>query len=187
MERTYRCRRCRGRCLRCAHAPTVVRRYRHGVLLSAETGGTTTFSSYDAFGRVAETRRVIGNSSPLPVQSFDYTPCGDLLATHTYTNETGAITESYAYDMQGNRTATTNALGDVVLRICDPFERVVAEDGATYPVRYTYDTDGRRTSLSTTRDGETWDATTWAYDAAPPTPVDGGRRTCTIHGGKPLV
>ena len=150
----------------CAHAPTVVRRYRHGVLLSAETGGTTTFSSYDAFGRVAETRRVIGNSSPLPVQAFDYTPCGDLLATHTYTNETDAITESYAYDTQGNRTATTNALGDVVLRICDPFGRVIAEDGATYPVRYTYDTEGRRTSLSTTRDGTTWDTTTWAYDPA---------------------
>ena len=152
--------------MRCAHALTFVRRYRHGVLLTAETGGTTTFSSYDAFGRVAETRRVIGNSSPLPVQSFDYTPCGDLLATHTYTNETDAITESYAYDTQGNRTATTNALGDVVLRICDPFGRVVSEDGAAYPVRYAYDTEGRRTSLSTTRDGTTWDTTTWAYDAA---------------------
>jgi len=80
--------------VRCAHAPTVVRRYRHGVLLSAETGGTTTFSSYDLFGRV------------------------------------------------------------------------VSEDGATYPVRYTYDTEGRRTSLSTTRDGSTWDTTIWAYDPA---------------------
>ena len=150
--------------MRCAHAPTVVRRYRHGVLLSAETDGTTTFSFYDAFGRVAETSRSIGNSSPLPVQAFDYASCGDLLATHTYTTGTDAITESYAYDTQGNRTATTNALGDVVLRIYDPFGRGVAEDGATYPVRYTYDTDGRRTSLSTTRDGSTWDTTTWAYD-----------------------
>ena len=147
-------------------APTVVRRYRHGVLLSSETGGTTTFSSYDAFGRVAETGRSIGNSSPMPVQSFDYSPCGDLLATHTYTNDTDTIAESYACDMQGNRTATTNALGDVVFRICDPFSRVVAEWGATYPVRYTYDTAGRRTSLSTTRDGSTWDTTAWAYDAA---------------------
>ncbi|MBQ2630476.1 MAG: hypothetical protein IJG13_12445, partial [Kiritimatiellae bacterium] len=74
-------------------APTVVRRYRHGVLLSSETGGTTTFSSYDAFGRVAETGRSIGNSSPLPVQAFDYTHCGDLLATHTYTNDIDAIAE----------------------------------------------------------------------------------------------
>ena len=74
-------------------APTVVRRYRHGVLLSAETGGTTTFSSYDAFGRVAETGRSIGNSSPLSVQSFYYSPCGDLLATHTYTNDTDTATE----------------------------------------------------------------------------------------------
>ena len=41
-----------------------------------------------------------------------------------------------------------------------------AYDGATYPVRYTYDTAGRRTSLSTTRDGETGDTTIWAYDSA---------------------
>ena len=147
-------------------APTVVRRYRHGVLLSSETGGTTTFSSYDAFGRVAETGRSIGNSSPMPVQSFDYSPCGDLLATYTYTNDTDTITESYVCDMQGNRTATTNVLGDVVIRSYDPFGRVVAEDDATYPVRCAYDTAGRRTALSTTRDGSTWDTTTWAYDAA---------------------
>ena len=43
---------------------------------------------------------------------------------------------------------------------------VVAEWGATYPVRYTYDSAGRRTSLSTTRDGACWDTTTWEYDAA---------------------
>ena len=41
---------------------------------------------------------------------------------------------------------------------------MIAEDGATYPVRYAYDTAGRRTSLSTTRDGVTWDTTTWTYD-----------------------
>ena len=48
----------------------------------------------------------------------------------------------------------------------DPLGNVIAEDGATYPVRYTYDSQSRRTSLSTTRDGVTWDTTTWAYDAA---------------------
>ncbi|MBQ3288657.1 MAG: RHS repeat-associated core domain-containing protein [Kiritimatiellae bacterium] len=33
-------------------------------------------------------------------------------------------------------------------------------------MRYTYDSQNRRTSLSTTRDGVTWDTTTWTYDAA---------------------
>ena len=44
-------------------------------------------------------------------------------------------------------------------------EKFIAEWGATYPVRYTYDTRNRRTSLSTTRDGVTWDTTAWAYDS----------------------
>ena len=37
---------------------------------------------------------------------------------------------------------------------------------ALIAVRYGYDTAGRRTSLSTTRDGEIWDTTTWTYDPA---------------------
>ena len=93
-------------------------------------------------------------------------PAGNLLATHTYTNSGEVVSESYAYDILGNRTATTDALGNTIYRTYDPVGNVIAEDGATYPVRYTYDTQNRRTSLSTTRDGETWDTTSWAYDAA---------------------
>ena len=89
---------------------------------------------------------------------------GDRLATHTYTNGTDYTTETYAYDMLGNRIATTDALGNTIFKSYDPFGNVIVEDGATYPVRYTYDTAGRRTSLSTTRDGTTWDTTAWAYD-----------------------
>ncbi len=100
----------------------------------------------------------------MPLQAFTYAPCGDLIATHTYTNGTDTITESYAYDMFGNRIATTDALGNAVYKSYDPFGRVVAEWGATYPVRHAYDTQGRRTSLATTRDGATWDETAWTYD-----------------------
>ena len=138
----------------------------HGVLLSTETTGETTFNSYDAFARVAATARCIGEAALLPLQTFTYTPWGDLLATHTYTNETDIITETYAYDLLGNRIATTDALGNTTYRTYDPLGRVLAEWGATYPVRYTYDSQGRRTSLSTTRDGVTWDTTTWNYDHA---------------------
>ncbi len=38
-------------------APTIVRCYLHGVLLSTETNGETAFNSYDAFGRLAATGR----------------------------------------------------------------------------------------------------------------------------------
>ena len=53
-----------------------------------------------------------------------------------------------------------------MVSVRDVVGNVVSEDGATYPVRYTYDSQNRRTSLSTTRDGVTWDTTTWTYDSA---------------------
>ena len=156
-------------------APTIVRRSLHGVLLSTEASGETTFNSYDAFARVAATSRTgcqsvqvgspIGEAALLPLQSYDYSPCGDLLATHTYTNDTDYTTETYAYDLLGNRIATTDAHGNTIYKSFDPLGNVTAEWGATYPVRYAYDTQGRRTSLSTTRDGTSWDTTAWAYDA----------------------
>ena len=147
-------------------APTVTRRSMYGSLLSVETDGMTTTSAYDAFGRVAATSRAIGEGALSPLQSFDYSVAGDLLATHTYTNGGEVVSETYAYDMLGNRIATTDPIGNTVYKSYDPLGNLTAEWGATYPVRYTYDTAGRRTSLSTTRDGTTWDTTTWAYDAA---------------------
>ena len=157
--------------------PTVIRRSLHGVLLSTETTGETTYNTYDAFARVAMTGRAailaapIGTTNVLPVASYSYSPAGDLLATHTYTNNTDILTETYAYDMLGNRISTTDAHGNTTYRTYDPLGRVTAEWGATYPVRYTYDTQGRRTSLTTFRttggsqlaatDGDT---TTWTHD-----------------------
>ena len=64
----------------------------------------------------------------------------------------------------GNRTPTAGAYGNTTFKSYDPLGNVVAEWGATYPVLYTYDTAGRRTSLSTTRDGIIGDTTTWTYD-----------------------
>ncbi len=55
---------------------------------------------------------------------------------------------------------------NTIFRTYYPFGRVTAEWGATYPVRYAYDTQRRCTSLSTTRDGTTWDTTTWTYEHA---------------------
>ena len=162
--------------------PTIVRRSLHGVLLSTETTGETTYNSYDAFARVAQTWRAAvsaatgtggspGGSGVSPLQSYDYSPAGDLLATHTYTNATGYTTETYAYDLLGNRIATTDAHGSTTYRTYDPLGNLTVEWGATYPVRYTYDTQGRRTSLTTFRttggspssatDGDT---TTWTHD-----------------------
>ncbi|MBR2837753.1 MAG: hypothetical protein IKE55_03115, partial [Kiritimatiellae bacterium] len=147
-------------------APSIVRQSLYGLVLTNETSGVTTVNAYDAFGRIAATSRSVGSAAFLPLQSFDYAPCGDLVTTHAYTNATDYATETYDYDMLGNRVATADALGNTIYRTYDPFGNVIAEDGTTYPVRYTYDSANRRTSLSTTRDGVTWDTTTWTYDAA---------------------
>ncbi len=130
--------------------PTVIRRSLHGVLLSTETSGETTYNSYDALARVVATSRTgcqpvqegtpIGEAALLPLQSYTYSPAGDLLATDTYTNNADYTTETYAYDMLGNRIATTDALGNTTYRTYDPLGNLTAEWGATNPVRYNYDT-----------------------------------------------
>ena len=154
-------------------AAPVVSQSLYGFVLTNETSGTATVNAYDALGRVAATFRTIGEGYPAPLQSFDYVPCGDLIASHTYTNFIDYTTESYAYDMLGNRIATTDALGNTIYKSYDAIGNVIAEWGATYPVRYTYDTAGRRTSMTTFRDvggsrpvATGGDTTIWAYDAA---------------------
>ncbi len=72
----------------------------------------------------------------------------------------------YADGSSGNRIAATNALGAVTVCAYDAAGRPVESGGAAYPVRHGYDTAGRRTSLSTTRDGAAWDATGWTFDPA---------------------
>ena len=144
----------------------IIRKSRYGLLLSTETSGSVVSNGYDSLAQVAFSMRRIGEGAFMPYQRFGYAPSGDLLVMDTYTNKTDVVSEFYAYDMLGNRIATTDALGNTVYRAFDPFGNLISEWGATYPVRYTYDTQNRRTSLSTTRDGDTWDETRWVYDAA---------------------
>ena len=115
-------------------AQTIIRRYLHGILFSTETSDETSYNSYDAFARVAATSRTAdtsGRSGVSPLQAFTYAPTGDLLATHTYTNGTDCTTETYAYDMLGNRIATTDAHGNTIYKSYDPLGHVFAEWGAT--------------------------------------------------------
>ncbi len=59
---------------------------------------------------------------------------------------------SYAYDpATGRRIATTNALGQATHHHFDPEGRLLATWGATYPVAYEYDDQGRMTAMYTYR------------------------------------
>ena len=51
----------------------------------------------------------VGEAVLSPLQAFTYSPCGDLLATHTYTNSTDIITETYSYLDWGKVSSAVNA------------------------------------------------------------------------------
>lgn len=144
--------------------PAAVRSF-GGLMLEREAGGETRHLAYDAFGRNVSTERTVAGVRR-PVSASAYDEEGALVASSIYTNGTDVATETYGYDVFGRRVCTVNALGIETRVEYDAVGNVVAEDGAAYPVRYGYDTQGRRTSLATTRDGAVWDVTRWAYDPA---------------------
>ena len=137
-----------------------VRTLRHGLAVSEETQDGTTEFEHDQLGRVV--RETCGER----VSETAYGAAGDVASRRTRTGEGEFAEVSYAYDAFGNRVAETNALGDVTITSYDAAGNVVEVSGASYPVRFAYDTEGRRTLLSTTRDGTIWDVTTWEYDPA---------------------
>ena len=130
--------------------------------LPTETSGAdgTRHFSYDALGRNVLVSRDDGQV----VSAYEYDTAGDLVAEHTYTNTDSFATERYGYDAFGRRVLEVDALGGAVTTRYDAVGNVLERSGCTQPARFTYDTSGRRTSLSTTRDGIIWDVTTWSYD-----------------------
>ena len=83
------------------------------------------------------------------------------------TDAVGAVT-SYGYDVMGQTIAVTNALGNVTVYEYDLRGNKTYEGGATYPVRYTYDVFGNKTSMTTYRNEASGvgDTTTWTFDEA---------------------
>ena len=152
-------------------AGTVTNILAFGLPVETSDPSGVTFREYDAFGRVLRMSRSAlqpngGSQESVPVEETDYSGAGDVVCRRVWTNELETVSEQFAYDSFGNCILETDPLGNAASRTFDPFGRVLSESGATYPVRFAYDTAGRRTALSTTRDGETWDTTTWSYDHA---------------------
>ena len=77
---------------------------------------------------------------------------------------------TYAYDQFGNLASVADPLGHVIVYEYDLRGRKTYEGGATYPVRYTYDVFGNKTTMMTYRDESkghsSGDVTTWLYDEA---------------------
>ena len=145
---------------------------RYGLTLSSSTDEETITYEYDALGRC--TGRARGPTAPQASQNGSslvcayeadvYNAVGDLIAQTTFTNDVEGVMETRAYDSFGRCIETVNALGETTTMRYDGGGNIIETAGATYPVKYEYDTAGRRTAMKTTQDGSAWDVTRWTYD-----------------------
>ena len=159
-----------------ATSGTTTTKSKYGVVIETTTSAGTTTNFFDPYGRVFYTEKD-GRS----VDWIGRNDCGDVEEYDTFHSEGNAYyAEFYGYDSFGNRIVATNALGAVTYSAYDAENRLAESGGAVYPMRNGYDTDGRRTSLTTFRDAggpgsvpaAAGDTTTWTFD-----PVTG---FCTV-------
>ena len=135
---------------------------RYGVnVKEVSVSAVTNTVAYDPFGRAIAATDGRGNTRHTEYNSFGQRAASiDALGNRT----------SYAYDQFGNLASVTDPLGHATLYEYDLRGRKTYEGGATYPVRYTYDAFGNKTTMMTYRDEslgcDSGDVTTWLYDEA---------------------
>lgn len=138
---------------------------KYGLLLKSITCDGEVCYKYDEFGRRVETLfRKDENEEFTTLNRTYYNTYSDITRKDTFVNNTNFVSDTYVYDMLGNLTEHTNALGLVVFSSYDPFGRIISIDGSSIPIRCSYDPYGNRTTLATTPDGITWNVTRWEYD-----------------------
>ena len=161
-----------------ATAGTVTTKSKFGIIFETTTQAGTISNFFDPYGRAFYTEKD-GRSIDW-IGRNDY---GDVEEYDTFfTSGDNVYAEFYGYDNFGNRTSATNALGAVTVSTYDLAQRLAETAGAVYPVRYSYDTENRRTALSTTRDGINWDTTSWTFN-----PATGFRTVKTYADGTTVV
>ena len=131
------------------------------VVREISVSGVTDTYAYDALGRQISHTDGRGNTSRTEYNVRGLRSASiDALGNRT----------AYAYDRYGNLSAVTNPLGNAVVYEYDLRGRRMYEGGATYPVRYTYDVFGNKTTMTTYRNESlgpaSGDVTTWRYDEA---------------------
>ena len=135
---------------------------RYGVsLMDVSVSVVTNTVAYDSLGRAIAHTDGRGNTIHTEYNTFGQRSASvDALGYRT----------SYAYDQFGNLASVTDPLGNATVYEYDLRNRKTYEGGATYPVRYTYDIFGNKTTMMTYRNeslGPTsGDVTTWLYDVA---------------------
>ena len=140
---------------------------RYGVsLMDVSVSAVTNTVAYDSLGRQIANTDGRGNTRQTEYNSFGQRSASiDALGNRT----------TYAYDQFGNLASVTDPLGNATVYEYDLRGRKTYEGGATYPVRYTYDIFGNKTTMTTYRDvggsqssatAPQGDVTTWLYDIA---------------------
>ena len=147
--------------LPCAtNKPLAISRY--GVsLMDVSVSAVTNTVAYDSLGR-----RIANTDGRGNTRHVEYNSLGQRFASiDALGNRT-----VYAYDQFGNLDAVTDPLGHAIVYEYDLRGRKIYEGGATYPVRYTYDVFGNKTTMMTYRNEslgpDSGDVTTWLYDEA---------------------
>ena len=137
---------------------------RYGVsLMEVSVSAVTNTVAYDALGRQIANTDGRGNTRQTEYNSLGQRSASiDALGNRT----------TYAYDQFSNLASVTDPLGNATIYEYNLRGNKVLEYGATYPVRYTYDIFGNKTSMTTFREGfvpdasSSGDTTTWLYDIA---------------------
>ncbi len=150
-----------------ATSGSVIRKSKFGRVTETIKPTETNFNFFDPYGRVFYTENRWSEDTKNKSQTWiGYNDFGDVVESDQFksSKSSDVIAEFYRFDEYGNRFETTNALGFVEAAHYDELNRLVSVGGSTYSIRYAYDTQNRRTALSTTRDGVYWDVTRWTYD-----------------------
>ena len=135
---------------------------RYGVsLMEVSVSAVTNKVAYDFLGRQMANTDGRGNTVHAEYNSLgQQSAVVDALGKRTI----------YTYDQFGNLASIVDSLGCAIVYEYDIRGHKIYEGGATYPVRYTYDIFGNKTSMMTYRNEslgpDSGDITTWLYDEA---------------------
>ena len=129
--------------------------------MDVSVSAVTNAVAYDPLGRAIAHTDGRGNT-----RHIEYNSLGQRVASiDALGNRT-----TYSYDQFGNLTSVTDPLGNATVYEYDLRGQKTYEGGATYPVRYTYDVFGNKTTMMTYRNESlgpnSGDVTTWLYDIA---------------------
>ena len=123
------------------------------------TNGNLITYNYDEFNRQTGTVETFGTAT-VNTSSATYDNNGNIL-----TQTVNGQTTSFVYDVMGRQTKVTAPGGVVTNTAYYPTGEVRRVDGATYPVEYTYNGLGKQATMTTFKDANTPQVTSWTYNA----------------------